>query len=62
MEFKQNKYLPAEKQIVTADPDVTSVCIAQCIILFVTKLIFMDCLFLGPLFFVKLYKNILEEI
>ncbi|WVY89193.1 hypothetical protein V8G54_034707 [Vigna mungo] len=25
MEFKQNKYLPAEKQIVTADPDVTSV-------------------------------------
>lgn len=25
MEFKQNKYLPAEKQVVTADPDVTSV-------------------------------------
>ncbi|KAG5016406.1 hypothetical protein JHK85_022542 [Glycine max] len=25
MEFKQNKYLPAEKQIVTADPDITSV-------------------------------------
>ncbi|MCI44355.1 putative protein phosphatase 2C 60-like, partial [Trifolium medium] len=21
MEFKQNKYLPAEKQVVTADPD-----------------------------------------
>ncbi|RZC00982.1 putative protein phosphatase 2C 60 isoform C [Glycine soja] len=25
MEFKQNKYLPVEKQIVTADPDITSV-------------------------------------
>lgn len=25
VEFKQNKYLPAEKQIVTADPDITSV-------------------------------------
>ncbi|KAK4269515.1 hypothetical protein QN277_022662 [Acacia crassicarpa] len=25
MEFKQNKFLPAEKQIVTADPDITSV-------------------------------------
>ncbi|KAL2321490.1 hypothetical protein Fmac_025869 [Flemingia macrophylla] len=25
MEFKQNKYLPAEKQIVTAEPDITSV-------------------------------------
>ncbi|KAL2327824.1 hypothetical protein Fmac_021251 [Flemingia macrophylla] len=24
MEFKQNKYLPAEKQIVTAEPDITS--------------------------------------
>jgi len=31
MEFKQNKYLPAEKQVVTADPDVTSVSIALCI-------------------------------
>jgi protein phosphatase 1G len=27
MEFKQNKYLPAEKQVVTADPDATSVSI-----------------------------------
>ncbi|KAF1870189.1 hypothetical protein Lal_00017770 [Lupinus albus] len=25
MEFKQNKFLPVEKQIVTADPDITSV-------------------------------------
>lgn len=32
MEFKQNKYLPAEKQIVTADPDITSVSIALYII------------------------------
>lgn len=34
MEFKQNKYLPAEKQVVTADPDVTSVSIALHIMLF----------------------------
>ena len=27
MEFKQNKFLPVEKQIVTADPDVNTVCI-----------------------------------
>ena len=33
MEFKQNKYLPVEKQIVTADPDITSVSIALYIIL-----------------------------
>lgn len=26
MEFKQNKGLPAEKQIVTADPDINIVC------------------------------------
>lgn len=26
VEFKQNKQLPVEKQIVTANPDVTSVC------------------------------------
>lgn len=26
MEFKQNKFLPAEKQIVTADPDINIVC------------------------------------
>lgn len=25
MEFKQNKFLPAEKQIITANPDVTTV-------------------------------------
>lgn len=25
MEFKQNKFLPAEKQVVTADPDVNTV-------------------------------------
>ena len=25
MEFKQNKFLPAEKQIVTANPDVNTV-------------------------------------
>lgn len=25
MEFKQNKFLPVEKQIVTADPDVNTV-------------------------------------
>lgn len=25
MEFKQNKFLPAESQIVTADPDVNTV-------------------------------------
>lgn len=34
MEFKQNKYLPAEKQVVTADPDVTSVSITLYILLF----------------------------
>ena len=28
MEFKQNKYLPAEKQIVTANPDINTVCIS----------------------------------
>lgn len=27
MEFKQNKYLSAEKQIVTANPDINAVCI-----------------------------------
>lgn len=26
-EFKQNKHLPAEKQIVTANPDINTVCI-----------------------------------
>lgn len=26
MEFKQNKFLPAEKQIVTANPDINTVC------------------------------------
>lgn len=26
MELKQNKSLPAEKQIITADPDITTVC------------------------------------
>lgn len=26
MEFKQNKFLSAEKQIVTANPDINSVC------------------------------------
>lgn len=25
MEFKQNKYLPAEKQVVTANPDINTV-------------------------------------
>ena len=25
MEFKQNKFLPAEKQIVTANPDINTV-------------------------------------
>lgn len=25
MEFKQNKFLPAEKQMVTADPDINCV-------------------------------------
>lgn len=27
MEFKQNKFLPAEKQIVTACPDINTVCV-----------------------------------
>lgn len=27
MEFKQNKFLPAEKQIVTANPDINIVCV-----------------------------------
>lgn len=27
MEFKQNKYLPVEKQIVTSNPDINAVCI-----------------------------------
>lgn len=26
VEFKQNKNLPVEKQVVTANPDITSVC------------------------------------
>ena len=26
MEFKQNKFLPADKQIVTANPDINTVC------------------------------------
>jgi hypothetical protein len=26
VEFKQNKVLPAEKQIITAYPDITTVC------------------------------------
>lgn len=30
MEFKQNKFLPAEKQIVTANPDINTVCINIC--------------------------------
>jgi len=29
MEFKQNKFLPAEKQIVTANPDINTVCISN---------------------------------
>lgn len=27
MEFKQNKFLPAERQIVTANPDINIVCL-----------------------------------
>lgn len=27
MEFKQNKFLPPEKQIVTASPDINIVCV-----------------------------------
>lgn len=30
MEFKQNKFLPAEKQIVTASPDINTVRLFPC--------------------------------
>ena len=29
MEFKQNKFLPAERQIVTANPDINIVCLHE---------------------------------
>ncbi|CAA3025349.1 probable phosphatase 2C 60 [Olea europaea subsp. europaea] len=40
IEFKQNKFLPAEKQIVTANPDVNIVCIYLLCISYVTGLAF----------------------
>ncbi|KAL7170952.1 hypothetical protein ACSBR2_035749 [Camellia fascicularis] len=33
MEFKQNKFLPAEKQIVTANPDINTVSFVMMMIL-----------------------------
>ncbi|CAK9141319.1 unnamed protein product [Ilex paraguariensis] len=33
MEFKQNKFLPAEKQIVTASPDINTVCLLILVII-----------------------------
>lgn len=38
MEFKQNKFLPAEKQIVTANPDVNVVSICETLHLFLFPL------------------------
>lgn len=29
MEFKQNKFLPAEKQVVTANPDINTVSLSM---------------------------------
>lgn len=56
MEFKQNKYLPAEKQVVTADPDVTSVSIALCIMHYKEDKT-CSCLF-SVLFAILIKKNI----
>lgn len=43
MEFKQNKFLPADKQIVTANPDVNTVCTVS-FVQYLGKLQFSDLL------------------
>lgn len=45
VEFKQNKLLPPEKQIVTANPDINTVCEFQLILFICQAYIFKENMF-----------------